>query len=218
MHRLPSGYRADDDAISPATHVDGIAQVGGVASPAVPACTGCHGAAGQNPAPPRDSSGNTSPTALGVGAHQAHVTAAHHLSVPVPCSTCHVVPAALEDPGHINHPLPAIVVFSGLAVHDGATPAWNRANATCTNSYCHGGGQSMAGDTNARLRAPVWTLGTSQAFCGSCHGVPPSTPAHAGVAFPNCSGCHPGTVEPNGAIHFDVGGTTKHMNGVIDAP
>ncbi len=76
----------------------------------------------------------------------------------------------------------------------------------------------MASDTNARLRAPVWTLGSSQAFCGSCHGTQPSTPAHAGVTFPNCNGCHPGTVDPNGAIHFDVGGTTKHMNGVIDAP
>ena len=202
--------------IGPATHVDGLVQVGGVVPPAIPTCTGCHGTAGQNAAPPRDLSGNTSTTALGVGAHQAHLTAANRLSNPVPCETCHVVPAAVDSPGHLDHPFPAPITFSGLSLNDGATPSWDRANATCASTYCHGGGATMAGDTNAKLRTPVWTLGTSQAYCGSCHGIPPSTPAHNGVSFPNCNGCHPDTVEANGAIHFDSSGATKHINGAIE--
>ena len=203
--------------ISPASHVDGKVQVGDVVAPATPTCTGCHGTAGQNAGPPRDASGNTVSTALGVGAHQAHLTAAHRLSNPVTCSTCHVVPAALEAPGHVDHLLPATLTFTGLALGDGATPAWNHANASCSATYCHGGGQAMAGDTNARLRTPVWTLGSSQAFCGSCHGLPPSTAVHAGKTFPaDCATCHPTTVEANGAIHFDAAGATTHINGAIE--
>ncbi|HET9751960.1 MAG TPA: CxxxxCH/CxxCH domain-containing protein, partial [Myxococcales bacterium] len=126
-----------------------------------------------------------------------------------------------DSPGHIDHPLPATVTFSGLAVADGATAVWDRATATCTN-YCHGGGGQMNNDVNFRLRKPVWTLGSSQAFCGSCHGVPPSTPAHAGVSpfdFGKCAGCHANTVTANGTIIVTGppgARTSAHINGVID--
>jgi predicted CxxxxCH...CXXCH cytochrome family protein len=201
--------------IAPTLHVDGVVQLGDTSG----TCSACHGSSAQNAGPPRDSSGNTSPTALGVGAHQAHLTSAHGMSAPVPCSACHVVPAALDSPGHVDHPLPATVAFSGLATNDGASPAWNRASATCASTYCHGGGQTMAGDANARLRTPVWTLGTSQAFCGSCHGIPPSTTAHSGVVFPDCARCHANTVAPNGAILISGppgARTSAHINGAID--
>jgi len=199
------------------THVDGKTQVGGVVTPAVPSCTGCHGTPGQNAAPPRDASGNTSTTTLGVGAHQAHVAATHRLSAPIACDVCHLMPAALESPGHIDTPLPAEVTFTGLARNDGAAPVWDRASASCSATYCHGGGASMAADANARLRTPAWTLGTSQAFCGSCHGLPPSTPAHAGKVFPaDCIGCHANTVTATGTIIVGSGGSSAHINGVID--
>jgi predicted CxxxxCH...CXXCH cytochrome family protein len=179
-------------------------------------CTTCHGSA-QSPAPPRDLSGNTSPSVRGVGAHQAHVLGKTVISAPIACGVCHRVPAQVVSPGHLDHPRPATVTFSGLALADGAAPTWNGAN--CSNSYCHGGGGKLAGDTAFKLRTPVWTLGTSQAFCGSCHGIPPTTPAHAGVVYPDCARCHATTVTPIGGIL--VSGppgarTSLHINGTID--
>ncbi|HET7787084.1 MAG TPA: CxxxxCH/CxxCH domain-containing protein [Myxococcales bacterium] len=200
--------------VNPALHVDGVVQVGDNSG----TCSACHGTP-QSPAPPRDLSGNTSPSALGVGAHQAHLAGAHEISAPIACSACHQVPADVHSPGHIDHALPATVTFSGLAVNDGASPTWDRASATCSSTYCHGGGLKMAADTAFKLRKPNWTLGTSQAFCGSCHGLPPTTAAHAGVVFPDCNRCHSSTVAANGGII--VSGppgarTSTHLNGVID--
>ena len=187
-----------------------------VGSDGASTCTSCHGSA-QSAAPPRDLSGNTSSSARGVGAHQAHVLGKTVISAPIACSACHQVPAAIGSPGHLDHLRPATVTFSGLAVADGATPTWN--GASCSGSYCHGGGAKLANDTAFKLRNPVWTLGTSQAFCGSCHGLPPSDIAHAGITFPDCARCHPSTVAPNGGIL--VSGppgarTSTHINGVIE--
>jgi predicted CxxxxCH...CXXCH cytochrome family protein len=187
-----------------------------VGADGVPDCSSCHGSA-QTPAPPRDLSGNLSATARGVGAHQAHVIGRTRISAPIACGTCHQVPAQIDSPGHLDHLRPAVVTFSGLAVADGAAPAWN--GASCSATYCHGGGAKLAGDTAATLRTPVWTVTTPQAFCGSCHGAPPSTPPHAGIAFPDCARCHSTTVSPTGLIL--VSGppdarTSTHINGVID--
>ena len=183
-----------------------------------PSCSSCHGSA-QSPAPPRDLAGDTSSSALGVGAHQAHLFGKTGISAPIPCATCHPVPTQVDSPGHLDHPLPATVTFSGLATADSAAPVWN--GTSCAGSYCHGGGAKLSGDTNAALHTPAWTLGTSQAFCGSCHGAPPSIGPHNGIVFPNCSGCHPRTVDAFGNII--VSGppdarTSFHINGVIDAP
>jgi len=128
-----------------------------------------------------------------------------------------VVPAKVDSPGHLDHPRPATVTFSNLALGDGAKPSWN--GTTCSNVYCHGGGTKLASDPAALLRAPAWTAGTSQAFCGSCHGAPPGDSVHANVTYPNCSGCHPRTVTPQGGIVISGTGDTRtsaHINGQID--
>jgi predicted CxxxxCH...CXXCH cytochrome family protein len=179
-------------------------------------CSSCHGGP-RSPAPPRDLDGDTSPSARGVGAHEAHLTGRTIISAPIACSACHVVPAEIDSPGHIDHSRPATVTFSGLAVADGAKPTWN--GASCSATYCHGGGTKLAADAAAHLLPPAWTLGTSQAFCGSCHGVPPSDAAHAGIVFPDCARCHRSTVTPQGGII--VAGppearTSNHINGVVD--
>ena len=189
------------------------------AAAGTPTCSVCHGSA-LSPAPPRDLLGNTGTSSLGVGAHQAHLVGRTDIAAPIACGVCHQVPPAVVSMGHLDHPLPATVVFSGLAVADGARPVWDHATASCSNSYCHGGGASLAGDTSFKLRDPVWTGGTSQAFCGSCHGLPPAgVPAHQGVTFPDCARCHASTVDANGGII--VTGSpgaqaSTHMNGVID--
>jgi predicted CxxxxCH...CXXCH cytochrome family protein len=179
-------------------------------------CSSCHGGP-QSPAPPRDLSGNTASSARGVGAHQPHLFGKTVISGTIACSACHTVPAEVDSLGHLDGLRPAEVTFSGLAVADGATAAWN--GASCSATYCHGGGTKLATDTAARLRSPVWTGGTSQAFCGSCHGVPPGNAQHAGIVFPDCARCHSGTVTSSGSII--VSGppgarTSTHVNGVID--
>lgn len=169
-----------------AAHVDGTVQIG-------QGCNGCHGSA-TSPAPPRDLSGNQFTTALGVGAHQAHLNASG-LRGPIACVTCHLVPSAVGSPGHIDSALPA-EVEPGLG--------WDRTTGTCTTAWCHGAAR------------PQWTQ-MGEVTCGSCHGIPPATASHTpGMALTTCVTCHPSSVTPQGGIRF-VNGTTTHLDGDVDA-
>ena len=186
----PSHARNDCATCHPANapHIDGIVQVGRTSG-----CDGCHGSAA-SPAPPVDLSGNTFTTAIGVGAHQAHLQAQSHISAPIPCATCHVVPTTVDSPGHIDSTGPAIVL---------ATLGWDRNVQTCSNAYCHGPAR------------PIWTS-TGQVTCGSCHGIPPSDAPHIPtMTLTSCASCHPGTVDAFGNI-LVTNGTSEHMNGVVD--
>jgi predicted CxxxxCH...CXXCH cytochrome family protein len=194
-----------------APHIDGVVQVGTT-------CNGCHGSA-ESPAPPRDLSGNTFTTAIGVGAHQAHLSGQARLRGPIPCEECHLVPTAVGDVGHIDSELPAEVfpVGSGtLARAGGAAPAWDRIAGTCSNVYCHGGGTVLAGDVSSGLvRAPDWTASTGQLFCGSCHGLPPT--GHApGITINDCATCHPSVDSFGNPILTGSPVTSRHLDGVID--
>jgi predicted CxxxxCH...CXXCH cytochrome family protein len=102
-------------------------------------------------------------------------------------------------------------------------PTYNAANATCSN-YCHGGGDFGHPDTApGLLRTPLWTGGTDQAACGTCHGLPPrdGTVGHlaAAAGTVTCDFCHTGTVYPDGGIIFstlpDGGLTSRHIDGKI---
>lgn len=163
-----------------------------------PGCLGCHGS-GTSAAPPRDLLGNTSTSALGVGAHRAHLDGGHRLAPPVPCDTCHVVPTTVLAVGHLD---------SADAAEVKAAVGWDRDARTC-NNRCH---------LQAR---PDWT-GTQVAFCGSCHGVPPATPVHANVhQLSQCTTCHSNTVDVFGNIKLTDGPggvTSPHMDGDVDAP
>jgi predicted CxxxxCH...CXXCH cytochrome family protein len=178
---------------SSAPHIDGIVQVGSGG------CSGCHGDA-TSPAPPNDLSGNRLTTAIGVGAHRVHLDVPSRLRGPIACSACHLVPAQVGDPGHIDSQAPAEV---------NASLGWDRTAQTCETALCH---------IAAR---PVWTQ-IGGATCGSCHGVPPATPAHRGVAssITSCVTCHPQTVDATGTILLTAGPgatvTSKHINGVVD--
>ena len=135
------------------------------------------------------------------GAHLSHAQAPHELRGPIGCTECHVVPTAVDSPGHIDHP--TVQVFppgSGmLARAGGAQPSWN--GATCSGTYCHGDA------------TPTWVPGNGAASCGSCHAIPPATSAHAGVtSLADCSRCHPATMNASGGLI--VGG--KHLDGVVD--
>jgi predicted CxxxxCH...CXXCH cytochrome family protein len=122
------------------------------------ACTTCHG-----------DKGSPLPT---TGAHQAHAGR---------CADCHLVPGKVADAPHLSGVVD--VVFSGLAVAGGATPAFEPASRTCTGVYCHAG------------QSPRWddaTLG-----CDGCHGEPPTTHVRfARVAGKDaCTTCHPAVTD-----------------------
>jgi len=184
-------------------------------------CVGCHGS-GDDPAPPLDVLGRSDPSLQSVGAHQEHLGGLHKVSSPVGCKECHLVPASVTSPGHIDHPPPAVVFPPGagtLAVADGAVASYDPVTATCT-AYCHGSGARLLKDTSPSVnRRPVWNGGPGQAACGSCHGIPPQvtgTTYHAGVtSITQCAGCHPASVTPAGNIKVDASGHSTHLDGVV---
>jgi len=161
-------------------------------------CGGCHGdRAARTGSPPRATFGFRDDP-IRVGAHASHVAGA--LGSSFDCAVCHQKPASAFDAGHVDGGT-AEVVFGGVARADGATPtAWNRADATCAGTYCHGA--TLSGGT---LKTPLWT-GTGQAGCGSCHGVPPPPPH---VANFDCGRCHAGYTDHS----VNVG---THVDGSVD--
>ncbi len=164
-------------------------------------CNSCHGSE-TNAAPPIDTLGNESTSATGVGAHQAHLEGGQ-LSRGVSCESCHVVPLTNEDPGHLDSDLPAEIVYSELAILDGANPQWN--GTTCAGTYCHGA--TLTGGSNTE---PAWTIvDGSEVTCGSCHGLPPQAPHPGGD---QCQNCHNQVVNAaREIINIDL-----HMNGTVD--
>lgn len=194
---------------TPARHADGVLDVS-------VDCTSCHGGA-DGPAPPRDNAGNVATAARGVGAHQAHLRAsATHGAVA--CTECHVVPAVLAAPGHMDGDGRAEVRFGPLAAAGGTRPAWD--GTRCNQSWCHGA--SLDGGTNKR---PQWTrVDGTQGACGTCHGVPPPPPHVAVAAGGACGPCHPFTgrlpdfPRRHGDGVLDAAGACNACHGGPDSP
>lgn len=186
-------------------------------------CSACHGDA-TSPAPPRDTAGRTSEALASVGAHRAHLEARHHLRGPIACNECHQVPSSPLAPGHIDSALPAEVFPDAsvgvLARTDGASPAYDPATVSCGSVYCHGAGTRASRDqAPTRIPTPSWTGGTSQAVCGSCHGIPPADGLHSPtLTITGCARCHAPSIDPSGAIRITVDPVTgaissTHMDG-----
>ncbi len=173
----------------PDRHIDGTVDVTGGA-----ACNSCHG--GTNNAPPKDTTGGTTTTLRGVGAHQAHLVTASTWHKDMTCSQCHLVPGAVSSVGHLDTQLPAELTFSGIA----GGSAWN--GSTCT-SYCHGA--TLAGGS---AKTPLWTkVDGTQTTCSSCHGAPPPAPHPQDT---NCQSCHT-TAGPNQTIAIPA----QHLDGTL---
>jgi len=167
------------------TIVDKRLHVNGVVNVAVDNnCTNCHG--GTNPAPPVDTSGNSSTSVPSVGAHQTHVLGTGR-SRAVPCNECHLAPKRVLEAGHLDSALPAELTFSGVAIANGATPEY--ANGTCQSTSCHGAIFTDGNPSGGTNTAPTWTrVDGSEAACGSCHSYPPPPP-HPFAGNP-CHNCH----------------------------
>ena len=166
-----------------------------------PTCWACHGSEG-NPAPPNSIRGETATTSRAVGAHRIHLRPADWHAA-IRCEDCHRVPRRIDDPGHLD-PAPAELTFSAKAKTGALTPLWN--GSTCSQVYCHGA--TLGGGT---LTEPSWTkVDASQARCGSCHSLPPTSEKHPKIAA--CHLCHGKVVDE--VMRFV--GPELHINGVVD--
>lgn len=164
--------------------------------------TRCHGGA-QGLAPPFDTRQRTDPALASVGAHEAHAKVGSTMHKDVECSECHVVPKSVADPGHLDSSLPAEVAFGALATADGAAPTYS--NGACANTYCHGATLYPGGTKTT----PTWTaVGSGEADCGTCHGLPPALP-HAQV--PQCAACHH-VIDRDGVFLEPQ----RHCNGAVE--
>ncbi len=179
--------------IGPSLHVDGLISLGDDSG----TCQACH------------------PTAGLSGAHTSHLTAAHALRGPLACLDCHLVPALLTSPGHIDQPFVQVfpVGWSGLGNSDGALSTWDAATTTCSSTYCHGNGVTLGADRAPNiLRTPNWTPGNGAATCGACHGIPPVDSAHVPpLGLTDCVRCHATTMNAQGGLI--AGGT--HLDGIF---
>jgi len=186
------------------------------------ACNTCHGG-NQNDAPPPDLAGNSETTFTGVGAHQAHLQVNDITNATaIGCTACHSIPDDYKDSGHLDETDNAEIVFNAFVTDSGSVAAeWNHASANCSNTYCHGafrfekdasGYQWVYLDSVIVGNNPEmnWTnVGTGQADCGSCHGLPPT--GH-NATFGDCDGCHNTVVDED----LNIIDKTKHINGEIN--
>lgn len=166
-------------------------------------CTSCHGDPNRpgdflrRAAPPVDLLGNTDPSYPGVGAHEIHLNASDTHAA-IACDECHVVPTAVDSPGHADSALPAEVVFGPLAKTGERDPAFDPATQSCGNTYCH------------RSADAVWSLPrTSAEACGTCHALPPPAPH---PQSDKCSVCHADVIDEQGHIIAPE----LHVDGVVE--
>ena len=152
----------------------------------------------------------------GTGASPWPTTAAHPahqnptLTEPLACSSCHVVPATILDPG----PSRRYRARHLLRARDGARvgPGLERRARARTSP-------ATARTSPDPAAVPAWddTSG-AQAQCGACHGIPPSQ-EHTPSASCNRSDCHGSevTLDANGAPHISAAGMALHIDGIIES-
>jgi predicted CxxxxCH...CXXCH cytochrome family protein len=180
----------------PTSHINGTIDL--VGAGATGGCTTCHGST--NSAPPKDLAGNTAPTSLGVGAHQAHLASSNWRHA-ITCSSCHVVPTTVDAPGHRDGDNKAELDF------DTMNPIGNYTAGTCSTMYCHGNGRGGNGTIGWLAPGPL--------ACTSCHpvsgvGMSGKHQKHVRDERMLCSECHQTVVNANQAIiNADL-----HVNGV----
>ena len=183
---------------TPDSHINGVVDLAD--SAATGGCATCHGSPTTNAAPPVDLMGGTARTSRGVGAHQEHLKTSTWRHA-IACSSCHVVPLTLNDPGHRDGDNIAEVKF------DAMNPAGAYATTgSCSTMYCHGNGRGNNGTIS-------W-LATGPLQCGACHSVTGTGMSgdhnkHINGENMRCSQCHATVVDANrNIINADL-----HVNG-----
>jgi hypothetical protein len=196
------------------------------------ACNLCHGNSSASVlniaswAPPEDLMKDTSTTVTGVGAHQIHLTGiTWSTGYTRNCDLCHTPLTGFDDPNHIDKQEGINIRFGEIGIWPGeVAPRWDHNAESCNNIYCHGNFAFMKSasanpwayqDTAKSIRGNgdnemIWTeVGSGQADCGTCHGLPPT--GHLAVEAA-CSACHGSVVGVDNSI-IDK---SRHINGRID--
>jgi hypothetical protein len=176
------------------------------------ACNTCHGSL-SNIAPPQDLSNNTQNTAIGVGAHQIHITTSDITQV-YSCGMCHTKVNNFDDPNHIDGTGHAEVIFADLATNSGElSSSWDHNNASCSQVYCHGSfAFGSGGQITGNSDPVVWTaVNPDPAACDFCHALPPAGHPGQGIYTTpgSCALCHSSVVNSDGLII----NTFLHING-----
>jgi len=185
-------------------------------------CTVCHGS-NDNAAPPEDLAENTETLYITVGAHQTHVSGTKLTTNMLGnCTTCHSDVPVFSVASHVNDgTVHSEVLFSNIGENFTTNnPTWDRNTATCSNVYCHGAFEFAEHDNNPAYVDSIiagtyldvkWnSVGTNQAVCGSCHGLPPQ--GHIASALTECSNCHANVVDSS----LNIVGKSLHINGRVD--
>jgi predicted CxxxxCH...CXXCH cytochrome family protein len=197
------------------------------------ACNTCHGqfrapaTDALSAAPPKSVLGDSLESAHGVGAHRKHL-ATGQLGKGVKCQECHTVVSTVFVTGHLDTRVPAEVAFGDtlarLKTADGThtpSPSYSAATLKCSGTYCHGDWKVRRATSPYQFAysdtvmvgakyAPLWTGGTSEATCSTCHALPPA--GHIPAPLTGCTSCHAEVVNGSGNI-IDK---TKHVNGKVN--
>ena len=88
------------------------------------------------------------PRSRSVGQHQAHVNRGDGIALPNKCRYCHAVPTTFDHADGVTQ-----VTFGSLATMGGATPSFDEATNTCSNTYCHGSTLNRGSTSHT----PSWT-------------------------------------------------------------
>ncbi len=137
---------------SPETgHLDGELTI------TVTACNACHGQSASTGAPPPGLDGSSDASSPGVGAHRRHLDSLlpGRMGKVVACRRCHLVPATVLAPGHLDSEAPADVDLV-LGNYDADT---GRCSVDCHYD---------------RDPGPLWTDDSgAERACDACHAFPP---------------------------------------------
>ncbi len=118
----------------------------------ITACTGCHGTNPQANEAPIEGTPRNNPGRAIIGSHSLHTS-----PTLMPCSDCHIVPAAMN---HRNRRINLTPTISGGTYSKTSTfQTSNTYNGgTCSSTTCHG------------TTSPTWGANTTNAGCTKCHG------------------------------------------------
>ena len=196
-------------------------------------CIGCHGSATSS-APPRDVHGNIETTAIGVGAHRAHVLATSGVAPRYDCTLCHEKPAVVFAPGHLD----GSTTVTGYTGTDARfqfvkDPGWNlpprpapRPGATVDTAAptpttaTTNRGSEVAYRVNYAGAARDSAVDPGERHAGHLRFVPRSASRRSGTGttrlhggtYSACDLCHFG-VTSDGRAFTD---NSRHVNGVVE--
>lgn len=120
---------------------------------------------------------------------------------------------------HVNYQVDILFAprYGGSGAVYNGTPAPGDGFGSCSNTYCHSNGTSVASRVVPANTSPVW--GTGPVSCSGCHGYPPSyangspkANSHTAHSSRTCDKCHFITTTDS----LSISSLGRHLNFVYD--